>query len=170
LQGEKWVTDRLNELSAQALTAETALKDYDRNKTKDTADSADARDRLAAAAESSKSAYDNFRHVLRKMEATQQQSSPVFEASLVTGASPPLRASSPKPRIILGIAIVGGLVLGIAIGVLRDMSDRIRTTRQNPCPSVEDSRIERPLPDGVRPDHQFEASAKAKPVRLTGSG
>ncbi len=168
LQGEKWVTDRLNELSTQALTAETALKDYDRNKTKDTADSADTRDRLAAAAESSKSAYDNFRHVLRKTEATQQQSSPVFEASLVTGASPPLRASSPKPRIVLGIAIVGGLLLGIAIGVLRELSDRIRT--QNTCPSVEDGRIERPLPDGVRPDHQFEASAKAKPVRLTGSG
>lgn len=169
LQGEKWVTDRLNELSTQALSAETALKDYDRNKTKDTADSADTRDRLAAAAESSKSAYDNFRHVLRKTEATQQQSSPVFEASLVTGASPPLRASSPKPRIVLGIAIVGGLLLGISIGVLRDLSDRIRTSWQNTYASAEDDRIERPLPDGVRPDHQFEASAKAKPVRLTGS-
>lgn len=169
LQGEKWVTDRLNELSTQALTAETALKDFDRNKTNDTADSAVTRDRLAAAAETSKSAYDNFRHVLRKTEATQQQSSPVFEASLVTGASPPLRASSPKPRIVLGIAIVGALLLGIAIGVLRDLSDRIRTNWQNTYPSAEDGKIERPLPDGVRPDHQFDASAKAKPVRLTGS-
>ncbi|MET3346234.1 uncharacterized protein involved in exopolysaccharide biosynthesis [Bradyrhizobium japonicum] len=171
LQDEKWVTDRLNELSTQALAAEKALKDYDRNnKTKDAADSADTRDRLAAGAESAKNAYDNFRHVLRKTEATQQQSPPVFEASLVTGASPPLGASSPKPRIVLGIAIVGGLLLGIAIGMLRDLSDRIRTSGQKACPSAEDGRIERPLPDGIRPDHQFEPSAKAKPVRLTGSG
>lgn len=170
LQDEKWVTDRLNELSTQAFAAEEALKDYDRNKTKDSTDSANARDRLAAAAESSKTAYDNFRHVLRKIEATQQQSSPVFEASLVTGASPPLRASSPKPRIVLGIAIAGGLLLGSAIGLLRDLSDRIRTSGQTIRPSAEDHGIERPLPDGVRPDHQFDASAKARPVRLTGSG
>ena len=90
LQDEKWVKDRLNELSTQASAAQQALEDYSRNR-KDTADSAATIDKLAAAAESSKSAYDNFRHVLRKMEATRQQSSPVFEASLVTGASPPLR-------------------------------------------------------------------------------
>jgi len=52
--------------------------------------------------------------------------------------------------------------------MLRDLSDRIRTTGQKTYPSAEDGRIELPLPDGVRPDHQFEA-AKAKPVRLTGS-
>ena len=169
LQDEKWVKDRLNELSTQALAAQKALEDYSQNRNKPV-DSAVTIDKLAAAAESSKNAYDNFRYVLRKTEATQQQSPPVFEASLVTGASPPLRASSPKPRIVLGIAIVGGLLLGIAIGMLRDLSDRIRTSGQKACPSAEDGRIERPLPDGIRPDHQFEPSAKAKPVRLTGSG
>jgi uncharacterized protein involved in exopolysaccharide biosynthesis len=169
LQDEKWVKDRLNDLSTQALAAQKALEDYSKNR-KEPADSAATIDKLAAAAESSKNAYDNFRLVLRKTEATQQQSAPVFEASLVTAASPPLRASSPKPRIVLGIAIVGGLLLGIAIGMLRDLSDRIRTSGQKTCPSAEDGRIERPLPDGVRPDQQFEASAKAKPVRLTGSG
>jgi uncharacterized protein involved in exopolysaccharide biosynthesis len=90
LQDEKWVKDRLNELSTQALAAQKALEDYSKNR-KESADSAATIDKLAAAAESSKNAYDNFRHVLRKTEATQQQSSPVFEASLVTGASPPLR-------------------------------------------------------------------------------
>lgn len=170
LQGDKWVTDRLNELSTQALTAETALKDYDKNKTDDTADSANIRDRLAAAAESSKSAYDNFRHALRKTEATQQQTPPVFEASLVTGASPPLRANWPKPRIVLGVAIVAGLLLGLAIGIVRDLSDRIRTSGQKIGPRAEDGRIERPLPNGIRRDHQLDASAEAKPVRLTSSG
>jgi uncharacterized protein involved in exopolysaccharide biosynthesis len=170
LQDEKWVKDRLNELSTQALAAQKALEDYSKNR-KEPADSAATIDKLAAAAESSKNAYDNFRRVLRKTEATQQQSSPVFEASLVTGASPPLRASSPKPRNVLGIAIGGGLLLGIAIAMLRDLLDRgIRASGLEHRLSTEEGRIERPLPDAVRPDHQSEASAKATSVRLTGSG
>ncbi|QHO72371.1 hypothetical protein ACH79_06780 [Bradyrhizobium sp. CCBAU 051011] len=172
LQDQKWVKDRLNELSNQALAAQKALEDY----RKEPADSAATIDELAAAAVSSKSAYDNFRHVLRKTEATQQQSSPVFDASLVTAASPPLRASSPRPKIVLGIAIVGGLLLGVAIAVLRDLLDRdvrdrdIRASELEYRLSTEDGRIERALPDAIRPDHQSEASAKAKSVRLTGSG
>ncbi|MEH2556304.1 uncharacterized protein involved in exopolysaccharide biosynthesis [Bradyrhizobium algeriense] len=167
LQDEKWVKDRLNDLSTQALAAQKALEDYSKNR-KEPADSAATIDKLVAAAESSKSAYDNFRHVLRKTEATQQQSSPVFDASLVTAASPPLKASSPKPRIVLGIATVGGLLLGIVIGMLRDLSQSIRTSGQEPRPSAQDDRIERPVADAVRQDS--EASAKARTVRLTGSG
>ncbi len=170
LQDEKWVKDRLIELSTQALAAQKALEDYSKNR-KEPADSAATIDKLAAAAESSKNAYDNFRRVLRKTEATQQQSSPVFEASIVAGASPPLRASSPKPRNVLGIAIGGGLLLGIAIAMLRDLLDRgIRASGLEHRLSTEKGRIERPLPDAVRPDHQSEASAKATSVRLTGSG
>ena len=48
----------------------------------------------------------------------------MFVASFVSGASPPLRASSPKARIVLGASIVGGLLLGIAIGMLGDLMDR----------------------------------------------
>jgi uncharacterized protein involved in exopolysaccharide biosynthesis len=168
LQDEKWVKDRLNELSTQALAAQKALEDYSQNR-KEPVDSAATIDKLAAAAESSKNAYDNFRYVLRKTEATQQQSPPVFEAGLVTAASPPLSVTSPKPRNVLGIAIVGGLLLGIAIGLLRDLLNRgIRTSGKEPPLSAPDDRIERPVPDAVRPDHQSEA--KAKPVRFTGSG
>jgi uncharacterized protein involved in exopolysaccharide biosynthesis len=159
LQDDGWIKDRLNELSTQASAAQKALEDYSRNG-KDTADSPATIDKLAAAAESSKSAYDNFRHVLRKMEATRQQSSLVFEASLLTGASPPLRASWPKPRIVLGIAIVVGGLLGIAIGILLDLSEILAIGRERPISA----------PDAIRPDHQSEASAKTRPMRLTGSG
>jgi uncharacterized protein involved in exopolysaccharide biosynthesis len=170
LQDEKWVKDRLNELSAQALAAQKALEDFSKNP-KEPADSAAAIDKLAAAAESSKNAYDNFRHVLRKTEATQQQSPPVFEASLVTGASPPLRASSPKPSIVLGEAIVGGLLLGIGMAMLRDLLDRgVRASGLEHPLSTGEGGIERTLPDAIQPDHQSEASAKATPVRLRGSG
>jgi uncharacterized protein involved in exopolysaccharide biosynthesis len=169
LRDEKWFKDRLNELSTQALAAQKALEDYNRN---EPADSAATIDELAAAAESSKNAYDNFRHVLRKTEATQQQTSPVFEAALVAGALPPLRASWPKAGVVLGISTVGGLLLGVAIGMLRDLLDRgIFASGQEPRLSAQDDGIiERPVPDAVRPDHQSEASAKARAVRLTGSG
>ena len=168
LQDETWVKDRLNELSTQVLAAQKALEDYNKNR-KEPADSTTTIDKLVAAADSSKNAYDNFRHVVRRMEATRQQSSPVFEASLIAGALPPLRASSPKARNVLGISLVVGGVLGIAIGVLRDLLDRgIRAGAQEPQLSAEHGGIERPVPDAVRPDHQSEA--KAKPVRFTGPG
>ena len=168
VQDDAWVKDRLNELSTRASAAQKAMEDYSRNG-KDSADSSATIDKLAAAAEASKSAYENFRHVLRKMEATREQSSPVFEASLLTGASPPFRASWPKARVVLGIAIVVGALLGIAIGILRDLSEILGIGRE-PRPSAQNDGIERPIPDVVRPDLQSEASAKTRPVRLTGSG
>lgn len=168
-QDDKWVKDRLNELSTQAFAAQKALEDYSKNRN-DSADSAATMDQLVAAAESSKNAYSNFRHVLRKIEATQQQSSPVFEASILTGASPPLRASAPKPRNVLGIAIVGGLLLGVVIAMLRDLVRGIRANELEHRLSTEEASIDRPLPDVIRPTHQSEASARATSVRLTGSG
>ena len=169
LQDDKWVKDRLNELSTQAFAAQKALDDYSKTRN-DSAESAATMDKLVAAAESSKNAYNNFRHVLRKIEATQQQSSPVFEASILTGAAPPLRASAPRPRNVLGLAIVGGLLLGVAIAVLRDLVRRIRANELEHRLSTEEAWIDRPLPDAIRPGHQSEASARAASVRLTGSG
>jgi uncharacterized protein involved in exopolysaccharide biosynthesis len=168
LQDETWVKDRLKELSTQALAAQKALEDYRKNP-KEPADSAATIDRLAGAAGSSKNAYDNFLHVLRQTEATRQQSAPVFQASLLAAASPPLRASWPKARIVLGAAIVVGALLGIAIGIMRDLSEILVIGREARL-SAQDDGIERPIPDVVRPDNQSEASAKTRPVRLTGSG
>lgn len=167
LGDQTWAKDRLNELRTQASAAQRAFESHRNNK--DTADSTDTLAKLAAAAKSSQNAYVDFNHVLRQMEADQQQSSPVFAASVVAEASPPSRASSPKPKIALGISIVGGLLLGIAIGMLRDLSRGIRTTGQEARLGVQDDGIERPLPDVSRPEHQSEP-AKARPVRLTGSG
>ncbi len=164
-QDETWTKDRLSELESQASAAQNALAEYRKNP-QDSGDSAATIDKLAAAAESTRNAYDNFRHMLRKMEAIRQQSLPVFEASLVTAASPPLRASSPKARAVLGIAIVIGGLLGVAIGLLRDVSETLAIGRDSPL-SAPDDEIECPIPE---PDHQPETSAKTRPVRLTGSG
>jgi uncharacterized protein involved in exopolysaccharide biosynthesis len=146
-QSDKWVKDRTNELSSKASAAKKALADYYKNRN-GIADSTGAPDadippsqltpsmqgeprELEAAAESTARNYDNFLHGLRYMEAMQQQSLPVFDAQLLTEASRPLRASSPKVGIVLVISTVGGALLGIAVGMLRDLLDRgIRTRGQ----------------------------------------
>ncbi|WP_375783746.1 Wzz/FepE/Etk N-terminal domain-containing protein [Bradyrhizobium sp. Pha-3] len=169
LQDETWVRDRLNGLSSQASAAQAALEDFSRNK-KDAPDYAANMDKLAAAAESAKSAYDNFRHMLRRLEATRQQSSPVFAASLITQALPPLRAASPKPKNVLAIALLGGLLLGLAAAVLQDLMDGHMHFAAWDVLRGHDDRAEWPVSDTVRPDHQPDGSTKTRPVRLTGSG
>jgi uncharacterized protein involved in exopolysaccharide biosynthesis len=150
LRGEKWVQDRTNELSSQASAAKKAVEDYHRNRS-DVADSADTVDagkpssqwtakkgdlrELEAAVESSAQAYENSLRILRRMDAMQQQSLPEFDAHLLTAASPPFRATWPKARIVLGISMVGGIVLGILIGVLRDLSGR------GSAPAIRSSRL-----------------------------
>jgi Mrp family chromosome partitioning ATPase/capsular polysaccharide biosynthesis protein len=146
LRDERWVKDRLEELSSRASAAQEALAAYQKSR-KDIAGSADVTGakippsqstqrtqgelrELEASAESSARSYDNFLRVLRFMDA-QQQSLPMLEAHVLYQASPPLRASSPKVGIVLGISIIGGMLLGIAVAMLRDMSDRgIRTGEQ----------------------------------------
>ena len=136
---ETWIQDRLNELSNQASAAQKALADYqNRNPVPSSAGAVAGaarsqsteqmqgklRELMVAAVESSTSALDNFRHALRLMEAKQQQSAPVVEARLISAALPPFRPSSPRRGIVLAISTVAGLLLGIAIAILRDLSDR----------------------------------------------
>ncbi|MBR1269811.1 hypothetical protein JQ629_20055 [Bradyrhizobium sp. AUGA SZCCT0222] len=152
LRSAKWVKDQINELGSQASAAQNALVNYRKNRTS-IADSAEPVDpgtspsqstgkmqgdlaELEAAAESTASAHDNFLRVLRHMEA-QQQSSPTLQVYLLIEATRPLAASSPKVGIVLGMSIVGGLLLGIAIGVMRDLADRgIHTSGGAPLPVV----------------------------------
>jgi uncharacterized protein involved in exopolysaccharide biosynthesis len=138
-QGVKWFKDRTNELGIQALAAKKAVADF-KNRT-DIAKSSDAADsgtppspsmpsmqdelgELEATADAAARTYDNFVRAQRYMLAAQQQSSPAFEAHLLTEVSRPLTASSPKAGIVLGMSTVGGVLLGIALALLRDLADR----------------------------------------------
>lgn len=142
LQNERWMSERSNELSNQAAAAKQAVADYE--KTVNSQDAADAGTpqphstsaqaelrELQAAADTATRTYDNFvrvqRYAQRYMEAMQQQAlqaSPAFEARLLTDVSRPLAATTPKAGIVLGVSAIGGLILGIALGMLRDLSDR----------------------------------------------
>jgi succinoglycan biosynthesis transport protein ExoP len=84
---------------------------------------------LQSSAETYRALYDSF--LQRYMESVQQQSFPVSDARLITRATPPTGKSSPKTMLILGLAGFAGLLIGGALGVLRDISDRVfRTTGQ----------------------------------------
>lgn len=121
---EKWVKDRMAELSTKASVAQNAVMKYQTGAVgkspSQSPDNALANlHELEAAAETSTKAYESFVRMLRYMEAQQQSSN--IEAHLLIEASRPLDASSPKPLIVLGIAIAGGGLFGIALGMLRDL-------------------------------------------------
>lgn len=76
-----------------------------------------------------RSLYESF--LQRYMGAVQQESFPITEARVISPASPPHSKSKPKSSLILAFGLFGGLALGAALGLLRDIMDRVfRTAAQ----------------------------------------
>jgi succinoglycan biosynthesis transport protein ExoP len=96
---------------------------------------------LESSAQSDRTTYDNFRQ--RYTESLQQQSFPISDARILTSASPPSGKSSPKTALVLVLAAAGGLVLGVAVGALRDLMNgsfcsraQVESALQTACISV----------------------------------
>ena len=84
---------------------------------------------LESAAQTYRALYDNLQQ--RYLDSVQQQSLPMTEARVITRASPPSAKTSPKSFRILAAATMGGLVLGLGLAILREISDRVfRTGKQ----------------------------------------
>ncbi len=84
---------------------------------------------LESSAQTSRALYDNF--LQHYMESVQQQSFPVSEARQITVATRPLTKSSPKTLLVLALGSLGGLIIGMGAGFLREIADRVfRTTNQ----------------------------------------
>ncbi len=84
---------------------------------------------LQSKAQTYRAVYDSF--LQHYMESVQQQSFPLTEARVITAAVPPERSSSPRVALTLAIAALGGLGLGVAAALLRDVADRrLRTPAQ----------------------------------------
>jgi succinoglycan biosynthesis transport protein ExoP len=81
---------------------------------------------LQGSADSYRTLYDGL--MQRYVQSVQEQSSPNTEARLLTRASPPALKSGPKPVLIAALASIGGLMFGVGIGVLRQMTDRFFRT------------------------------------------
>ena len=84
---------------------------------------------LESSAQTYRALYDNF--LQRYMESVQQQSFPITEARIITKASRPLRPSAPRKTLVLALSGAVGLLLGLGLARLRDLSDRVfRTSEQ----------------------------------------
>ena len=84
---------------------------------------------LESAAQSYRALYDSFQQ--RYMDSVQQQSFPMAEASVITRATPTSAPSSPKFVPVLGVATIGGLVLGFGLAMMRERMERVfRTSDQ----------------------------------------
>ena len=88
-----------------------------------------------------RSLYENF--LQRYMGSTQQELFPIADARVISPASIPQSKSKPKTGLILALGLLGGLGLGTALGLLRDVMDRVfrtgsqvETILQTPCLSL----------------------------------
>jgi succinoglycan biosynthesis transport protein ExoP len=64
----------------------------------------------------------------RNTELVQQESFPGTEARLITRASTPTNKSSPKTLIVMLASVLGGMMLGVGVGVLRASLDNVFRT------------------------------------------
>ena len=83
---------------------------------------------LESAAQSYRALYDNFQQ--RYTDSVQQQSFPMTEVRVVIRAARPNTSSSPKSLNILAGAVVSGLVFGLGLAMLREITDRVFRTSQ----------------------------------------
>lgn len=84
---------------------------------------------LQSTADASRAIFENF--LQRFTQAVQDQSYPIADARTVSEAIPPLERSRPKGLIIIAAGLALGLVLGVALAILRDALDgRLRTPEQ----------------------------------------
>ncbi|MBW5438048.1 AAA family ATPase [Bradyrhizobium canariense] len=96
---------------------------------------------LEGRAKTLRSLYESF--LQRYMGSAQQETFPISETRVIFPASPPQSKSKPNTNLVLGLGIVGGLALGIALAFLRDVMDRVfrtssqvETTLELPCLSL----------------------------------
>jgi len=84
---------------------------------------------LETSAKGYRNLYETF--LQRYMGSVQQESFPISEARVISPAAPPVNKSKPKTGMIVALGIFGGIALGIALGFLRDIMDRVfRTSAQ----------------------------------------
>lgn len=84
---------------------------------------------LESAAKARHSLYSDFEQ--RYAQSVPSESFAISDARLVADATAPLGKSWPNPLLVLAIGAFGGLMIGGAIGLLREMLDRVfRTSEQ----------------------------------------
>jgi succinoglycan biosynthesis transport protein ExoP len=81
---------------------------------------------LERASETYRVLYQNF--LQRHQETLQQQSFPITDARVVTGATEPSVPSFPKKPLLMVLGLMGGALVGSAFGFVREYRDRVFRT------------------------------------------
>lgn len=85
--------------------------------------------KLESAAQSYQSMYDNF--LRRYTESVEQQSFPTTDARVLNRASPPTGRNYKKTFVLAAAMPLFGMALGLGVGMLRELGDRVfRTGKQ----------------------------------------
>src|SRR5262249_45770861 len=67
----------------------------------------------------------------RYMGGVQQDSFPLVETRLISSGSELATKVKPKPLLVFALSLMGGIALGIGVGLVRDLMDRVfRTSNQ----------------------------------------
>jgi polysaccharide biosynthesis transport protein len=77
---------------------------------------------LQSASQTYHTIFENF--LQKYTEAVQEQSFPMFDAHLITVATPPLQKSHPKRTLIALLGLIGGVVGGLGHSLVRHNFDR----------------------------------------------
>ncbi|WP_128918295.1 MULTISPECIES: AAA family ATPase [Bradyrhizobium] len=84
---------------------------------------------LESRAKSLRGLYDTF--LQQYMGSAQQESFPISETRVIFPASAAQTKSKPKAKVVLSVGLLGGLALGLLLGFVRDVMDRVfRTSSQ----------------------------------------
>ncbi len=131
-----WMAHRVDDVKQQATAAADIAARYGQDHAialaaRDGATLANAQD-LATAADAAKTDFEALQNrSLRLAQFIQQQTLPITEARVLTSAEPPLFKSAPKSGVIVLVAILGGVLIGSGIVVVRETLDRkLRSSRQ----------------------------------------
>src|ERR1700730_5759845 len=121
---------------------------------------------LESTAKNYHSLYESF--LQRYTGAVQQETFPLAETRLVSLASALTTKVKPKPLYVFALSLMGGIALGVGVGLLRDLMDRVFRTRtqvqsllQIPCiamvPLLKTSRLRRKQLPAKAPEERIVA-------------
>jgi capsular exopolysaccharide synthesis family protein len=122
-RANSWMQRRIAELRQQA---DSAIQAADSS----SAEQQEQKQRLEAAAQTAKRAYDTFLSLTRYTQNTAERAFPVTEARIMSPALPPLTRTSPNAPAIAGVSLLVGCFLGVALALARERFDHSIQTRE----------------------------------------
>jgi len=121
-RANSWMQKRIADLRQQADSATQAADNSSAEP--------EQKQRLEAAAQSAKRAYETFLSLTRYTQNTAERAFPVTEARIMSPALPPLTRTSPNALLVAGLSLLAGCFLGLGLALARERFDRSVKTRE----------------------------------------